>query len=193
MHLLGHSLYKAHAFLSASSIVQQYKLQQLRSPGRVSATSLLLAPAAAISIILLIQYFIVNGAWPWWWSAILALAWAPLLWTSAHGLALSRSHYISGTGMIAALTLLASVLHKLPFGTSDMADTQTGLFALSGMTLMYFMQVALKLAPSRMAIFQRWSYAGFYVDEAYTRLALRLWPIDWASAQPLPGKSLISR
>jgi len=193
MHLLGHSLYKAHAFLSASSIVQQYKLQQLRSPGRVSATSVLLAPAAAISIILLIQYFIGNGAWPWWWSAILALAWAPLLWTSAHGLALSRSHYISGTGMIAALTLLASVLHKLPFGTSDMADTQTGLFALSGMTLMYFMQVALKLAPSRMAIFQRWSYAGFYVDEAYTRLALRLWPIDWASAQPLPGKSLSSR
>jgi NAD(P)H-quinone oxidoreductase subunit 5 len=193
MHLLGHSLYKAHAFLSSSSIVQQYKLQLLRSPGQVSATSLLLAPAAAISIILLVKYLILNGAWPWWWSVILALAWAPLLWTASDGESQSRSHYITGTGMIAALTLLASLLHQLPFGTNDMADTQTGIFALFGMTLMYFMQVALKIYPTRMSIFQRWSYAGFYVDEAYTRLALKLWPIDWASAQQLPSKSLTTR
>jgi NAD(P)H-quinone oxidoreductase subunit 5 len=26
---------------------------------------------------------------------------------------------------------------------------------------------------------RRWSYAGFYVDEIYTRAALRLWPARW--------------
>lgn len=188
MHLLGHSLYKAHAFLSASSVVQHYKLQLLRNTGQVSAASLLLSPAAAMGIIFLVNHVIVNVAWPWWWSAILALAWAPLLWT-ANELPRGRSNHIAGAGMIAALALFASLLHQLPFGTSDIADTQTGIFALSGMTLMYFMVVLLKRYPSRMTVFQRWSYAGFYVDEAYTRLALKLWPIDWASAQQLPSKS----
>jgi len=193
LHLLGHSLYKAHAFLSASSIVQHYKLKQLRGPHQISTINLLVSPFVAMSIIFLVKHLLVNGAWPWWWSAMLALAWAPLLWTSSHGVALSRSHFINGAGIIATLTLLASILHQLPFGTNDMADSQTGLFALFGMTLMYLMLVALQLYPSRMSVFQRWSYAGFYVDEAYTRMTLKLWPIDWVSAQQLPSKYLSIR
>ena len=31
-----------------------------------------------------------------------------------------------------------------------------------------------------MRAWRRWSYAGFYVDEVYTRLALQLWPARWA-------------
>lgn len=188
MHLLGHSLYKAHAFLSASSIVQQNKLQQLRGPGVISPISLLLAPAIAIGSIMLVQYVMAPAAWPWWWNAILALAWAPLLWidTSA-GQPLRR--VLSGAGMIAALALIASLLHHLPFGTSDNADIQTGLFALFGMGLLYLAIAAIHVYPKQLAIFQRWGYAGFYVDEAYTRLTLKLWPIDWASAEKLQAKS----
>ncbi len=193
MHLLGHSLYKAHAFLSASSTVQQYKLQLLRNSGPVTAAGLLLAPVAAMGIILLVSHVMVHVGWPWWWSAILALAWAPLLWSTSNEAAPGKSHHIAGTVMIAALALLASLLHQLPFGTSDIADTRTGIFALTGMTLMYFMVASIKRYPSRMTAFQRWSYAGFYVDEAYTRLTLKLWPIDWASAQKLPGKARITR
>jgi len=36
--------------------------------------------------------------------------------------------------------------------------------------------------PHALAAWQRWSYAGFYVDEHSTRLALRLWPAQWTVA-----------
>lgn len=183
MHLIGHSLYKAHAFLSASGIVQQSKLQLLRNAAERNAVNMLLTPLIAISTILLVMYATVPDTWPWWWSAILALAWSPLLWTDSKDRLHSIRRYMNGAVMIAVLTLLAVMLHQLPFGTSDMADAQTGIFALVGMLLMYATLVMLQLYPERLTVFQRWSYAGFYVDEAYTRLTLKLWPINWASAQ----------
>ncbi len=182
MHLLGHSLYKAHTFLSASSIVQQNKLQQMHGKGTASFSSVALAPVAAIAIMMLLQHFIVNAAWPWWWSAILALAWSPLLWTPYISSQHTMRNFFNGAAMIIGLTMLAYLLHKLPFGTSDMPDQQAGTFALLGMALIYLALAAMQVSPRRMAVFHRWSYAGFYVDEAYTRLALKLWPIDWASA-----------
>lgn len=188
MHLLGHSLYKAHAFLSASSIVQQNKLQQLRGTSVIAPLSLLLAPVIAFSIIMLVQHLMVQAAWPWWWDLILALAWSPLLWMNVRNGQTNR-HLISGVCMVAGLALIASLLHHLPFGTSDTADIQTGIFALVGMGLMYFALAAIQVYPKQLAIFQRWSYAGFYVDEAYTRLTLKLWPVDWGAAETLPAKS----
>lgn len=189
MHLLGHSFYKAHAFLSSSSIVHQYKLRLLRMTGKVSPTSLILAPIMSIGLILLVKYMLINSTWPWWWSVILALAWAPMLWTVSYDGKPHSVHFITGLMMIVILAVMASLLHHFPFGTTDIVNTQTGIFALIGMAVMYSMLVILKLKPSRISAFQRWSYAGFYVDEAYTRLALKLWPINWASSQPLSNKS----
>lgn len=188
MHLLGHSLYKAHAFLSASSIVQQNKLQQLRGTSIISPLSLLLSPVISFSIIMLVQHYAVQAAWPWWWNAILALAWSPLLWMDGRSGQTNR-RILSGAGMVAGLALLAALLHHLPFGTSDTAELQTGVFALCGMGLMYLALAAIQVYPRQLAIFQRMSYAGFYVDEAYTRLTLKLWSVDWASAEKLPAKS----
>ena len=54
----------------------------------------------------------------------------------------------------------------------------------------------LQRAPQVLTNWRRWSYAGFYVDEAYTRLTLRLWPTRWtpesrpttkAAHHPLPA------
>ena len=42
----------------------------------------------------------------------------------------------------------------------------------------------LQRRPLALSIGRRWSYAGFYVDEAFTRLALQLWPGRWIE-QPL--------
>jgi len=42
----------------------------------------------------------------------------------------------------------------------------------------------LQVRPQALSVWRRWSYAGFYVDEFYTRLALRLWPGRWAPSQP---------
>lgn len=189
MHLLGHSLYKAHAFLSASTIVQQSKLQQLRSASSYSAVSFALAPLAALGYILLVQHIVSDTHWPWWWSVILAFAWAPLLWLSQSGTktqpntkALARQ-LANGTGMIVGLTAIASLVHELPLGTTDNYSLYTGAVAAIGMLLMYIALILIQHYPKWLSSCQRWSYAGFYVDEAYTRLTLKLWPIDWASAE----------
>ena len=49
--------------------------------------------------------------------------------------------------------------------------------------------VLLQLRPQSLGAWQRWSYAGFYVDEIYTRMALRLWPTRWT---PEPSTKLQS-
>ncbi|MBW4049737.1 MAG: hypothetical protein HIU89_18015 [Proteobacteria bacterium] len=48
------------------------------------------------------------------------------------------------------------------------------------MAVMYVCLVFLQLRPQTLAGLRRWSYAGFYLDEIYTRLALRLWATRWA-------------
>ena len=83
LHLLGHSLYKAYAFLSASGVVRLVRLQEMRGMVTPIPLSLLLTPAMAIITVFLVQSIFNNAAWPWGWSAIIGLAWAPLLWLPA--------------------------------------------------------------------------------------------------------------
>src|SRR5690606_24840066 len=80
LHLVGHSLYKAHHFLSASSAVRETRLQMLHSAAPIHSASLLLAPVIAVAVLGMLHRLSGTVAWPWWWTALLALAWAPLLW-----------------------------------------------------------------------------------------------------------------
>ena len=182
LHLFGHSLYKAHAFLSASTIVQQTRLKTMRGSLTPTPISLFLAPVVAIAAVLLIQGALVPAAWPWWWSAVLGLAWAPLLWLPAHRTDWLRTlclHGISGLLMVAGLAGAALLAHALPLGIHDTPSHTLGVMALLGMATLYLCLVTLHLRPQSLGAWQRWSYAGFYVDEIYTRLALRLWPTRW--------------
>lgn len=181
LHLIGHSLYKAHAFLSASAVVRQTRLQAMHSPASPTAFSLVLAPAVAIATVLLVQSVSGGVAWPWWWSAVLGLAWAPLLWLPAgrFGFWALGLQGVCGVLMMAGLTGAALLAHALPLGLQDAPHDALGLVALPGMAGLYACLVVLQLRPQALRTWRRWSYAGFYVDEAYTRLALQLWPARW--------------
>lgn len=181
LHLIGHSIYKAHAFLVASTVVRETRLQFMRGTTAPSPLSLLVAPALAVGTVLCIQRLISAAAWPWWWSAVMGLAWAPLLWLSAQRTSAREVflHGISGLLMIAGLTLATLLAHTLPFGIQDLPHQTLGLVTLLGMAALYLCLVVLQLRPQSLRLWRRWSYAGFYVDEAYTRLALQLWPGQW--------------
>lgn len=185
LHLIGHSLYKAHAFLSSGDAVRQAHLHDLRGPlHAVPLASLALAPLlSALLVIGLAQGLAVSEtpAWPWWWSAVLALAWAPLLWvrgaagtSSAVGLQLLR-----GSAMVVVLTALALAGHALPLGVANLPHHDHGDVALLVMLLIYLCTAALQQPGGApwLEAFRRQSYAGFYLDEAATRLALRVWPV----------------
>lgn len=187
MHLIGHSLYKAHAFLAASGAVDHARLRMMRLPAAPSVTSLLLAPFGAAAVVGVLVGIAPVAGWPIWWSGVLALAWAPLLWwpgnspPDAPGLA---RRLLAGAGMVAALALATALGHALPLGVSDSPDHAAGLVALAGMALLYAALATLQARPHALATWRRWSYAGFYLDEIATRTALRLWPARWTPPHP---------
>jgi NAD(P)H-quinone oxidoreductase subunit 5 len=182
LHLVGHSLYKAHAFLSASMVVRETRLQTMRGVHKPIARSLWTAPALTVAAVLLLQSAISPGAWPWWWSVLLGLAWAPLLWLSVPpaqpASAMVRS-VVSGLLMVLGLTGAALLAHALPLGLQDAPHNTLGVVALVGMGTLYVSLVLLQTRPQALEAWRRWSYAGFYVDEYYTRLTLWLWPTRW--------------
>ena len=181
LHLIGHSLYKAHAFLAASTVVQQTRLQTMGGPATPAPISLLLAPLMAVPTVFLIQTLFSQSAWPWWWSAVLGLAWAPLLWLPAPrtGIRAICLHGGAGLAMIAGLTSLTLLAHALPLGIQDVPNNTLGIATLIGMAALHLSLVVLQLRPQTLRGWRRWSYAGFYVDEIYTRLALQVWPTRW--------------
>lgn len=182
LHLIGHSLYKAHAFLAASSVVQQGRVREMRGLASASAASLALAPALSVAIVGLVAELTGSADWPVWWSGVLALAWAPLFWLPAlrSGSTPARLPALAtAAGMVAALTTAMALGHALPLGAADAPSHAGGWIALVGMAVMYALLVAVQLCPQRLAAWRRWSYAGFYVDEFYTRVALWLWPARW--------------
>ncbi|NEX62112.1 NADH-quinone oxidoreductase subunit L [Noviherbaspirillum galbum] len=191
LHLLGHSLYKAHAFLSSSNAVNDTRARMMRPVTRHSRPSLAAAPLLALLVVMLSQAVLAPASWPWWWSGVLALAWAPLLWLpilqgrdmkEAAGSVVSG--LVSGLGMVMGLAALAGIAHRLPLGLADMPDRPAGIVSLLGMAAMYLCLVRLQVQPQGLAGWRRWSYAGFYVDEFATRMALRLWPARWVPAAP---------
>jgi NAD(P)H-quinone oxidoreductase subunit 5 len=183
LHLIGHSLYKSHAFLAASDTVRQARLQDLRGHAGPSAASVLLAPWATVPLVLAVAAAGGAAAWPWWWSVVLGLAWAPLLWRATPpagqaGPSLAW-HLLRGLALAVGLTLAARLAHAVPWGLVDAPAAALGAVALAGMALLYGVQAALLLRPGALPGLRRWAYAGFYLDERFTRIALRVWPGRW--------------
>ncbi|MGB3290222.1 MAG: proton-conducting transporter membrane subunit, partial [Burkholderiaceae bacterium] len=185
LHLLGHSLYKAHSFLNASSAVRESSRKLITGETENSGLSMIVAVPIALVIVFALQALVGGHAWPWWWSAVLALASAPLLWVPK-GEA-GRSGVVParlGVALASAvfLTIAASVVDRVPVGASNDPLHAAGIVALIGMTLMYLEMTAFQLWPRSLETIRRWVYAGFYMDEGYTHWVLRLWPASWAGA-----------
>ena len=180
LHLVGHSLYKAHAFLSASTVVRQTRLDALHTPQTPGLLSLVVAPLLATGLVLAVPLLTGHSAWPAWWSVLLGLAWAPLLWTTGAGRLRTLA---AGSAAVLGLAGLAWAAHAVPLGLSPSAlDDRLGVIALAGMAALYIALGLLQWRPEQLRTWRRWSYAGFYLDEAYTRLALRWWPTAWTTA-----------
>ncbi len=191
LHLIGHSLYKAHTFLASSSVVRQSKLQAMRGAATPSALSLWVAPVAALIIVggvttagvTVMSAGAVGAMWPVWWSGVLAVAWAPLLWlppVRRETLSLRLWQAAAGVALVTGLAAMTLLAHLMPLGVTDSLHAPgSGAFALAGMAGLYLCQAVLQRWPQALAAWRRRSYAGFYVDEFYTRLALRLSPGGW--------------
>jgi NAD(P)H-quinone oxidoreductase subunit 5 len=182
LHLIGHSIYKAYAFLSAAEIVSDTRVAQIAGRQTFSVLSFCLAPLLALAIVFGSQALFSVPPWPIWWSLVLALAWAPVLWwshASDQSLSLRWQGLLSGSVLTAILTLVSVGFHHLPLGTVDQPRGEYAFVVVLNMGALYLFSVLIQVVPQRLHILHRWIYAGLYLDAFYTRCVLRFWPVSW--------------
>lgn len=182
VHLIAHSLYKAHAFLYAGESVATLRSQTLGKAwvtfpdmGRVGAALV----AAGLSV----------AALYWGWTqlvagfhvpavalAIIAIGLAPLLFGRG----------LSAFGMLAIALLLqayflwhalfASVTGPLPVPSA--LQQLLGGLVVALFAALYGVQAWLRAHPGSTLSHRLYPYAygGFFLDEHFTRLTFKLWP-----------------
>jgi NAD(P)H-quinone oxidoreductase subunit 5 len=191
LHLVAHSLYKAHAFLGAGGVVEQNRLQQMTLPVRPLRLGPVLLGAALAAVL------VGGAAWSWGLRPVHA----PALWAMAGILALALAPMLagppvqrSGVGRVGGLLLPGAVAFLLAmayFGQHSLASRWLDLQAagqppapalvagvLAAFALLFAVQAAVRAFPQG-ALARRlypWLFAGFYLDELFTRLTFRVWP-----------------
>lgn len=202
LHLLAHSLYKAHAFLAAGSAVEQTRLQRLmpqRAPQGWGASAVAVIGSLAVVIMAAAVWNFVAarlfGA-----AGLGAVNGTALVLTGIFCLALSpwfmsptgRMRDVAalarvGTGFVLALVYFA--LHAAVNLWMDAPTASPPSVALMGVVgvsfgLLFVMQSWIRAQPQAPWV-QRlypWFFAGLHLDEWFTRLTWRVWPLRTTTA-----------
>ncbi|MBV7562824.1 NADH-quinone oxidoreductase subunit L [Pseudomonas sp. sia0905] len=188
VHLLAHSLYKAHAFLASGETVLQVRHQALQPTRPVpSLKALLLALVlAALTVVLLDQlwrHFVPAQPLPLEALAILAVGLAP--WCLRRGQPLYAAITLAALLGLYLLWHLAASWILASHGPLPGAPLALSMFALGLFLALYLLQAWIVARPQG-ALAQRLypaAFAGFFVDEHFTRLTFRVWPV-----RPLPQR-----
>ena len=207
VHLLAHSLYKAHSFLGSGGTVQTSSVAKL-SP-RAAAPSW-----AGIGAGALVGLGMVLAAGVLWTALTPDLVAAPAIWVLAAivGLALTPliqvhaprlgGFWLPALGLAAfGITLIYFALHVL-FGIwlqSPATSTITGLWVMVAIIFaaLFAVQSLVTVAP-RSQLAQRlypWFYGGLFLDETFNGIAFRLWPPPGPAvtkASSLPGGNFMT-
>ena len=173
LHLIAHSLYKAHAFLAAGDTVIATRAQ---APAVTpSAWSVALAPLASAAVLgglaAALITWMPSQAPHWVALGIVVFGTAPLWW---NGVA-------RGFGCVLAVASLVFAQHALFGGLvpDQVASAELCVLALVLLGGLYALQAWLSVAPSSRAA--HWlhsqAFAGFHLDEPLSRWVLRLWPL----------------
>ena len=187
LHLVAHSLYKAHCFLAAGGTVRQNQVRQLApAAAPASAGKLVLGALAALAMTAAAAFVwqatgVDSRATPalWVMGGILTLALVPLLQSTGQGvvglLKLSGSAFLLGGiyfGLHAWLSTWASPIAQAPgmVGAVVVAMAFAALFLL---------QSALAIAPQGALAARLYPafYGGLFLDEKFSRWVFRLWPL----------------
>ncbi|MDP3153094.1 MAG: NADH-quinone oxidoreductase subunit L [Archangium sp.] len=184
LHLVAHSLYKAHAFLSAGTAVHGWLLGSATrrpaspSPARLVGLVFVTLGVAALGFVALRQTGFaaagVNDFSGPGLTLLVALALVPLLARgSSNVAALARS-----TGVVllfAGWHAAAAQLMPVPLAASN---ALVWALVCAGFVGLFVTKATMQLFPEgRLArTLYPWLFAGLYLDERFTRLTFRVWP-----------------
>ena len=192
LHLVAHSLYKAHAFLAAGGTVR--RTTELALAGRIPVQGLAAALAvavgagavmAAVSLgwALLLPAPASIGPGQWVLAAIASLALAPLLPVPRDRGSLQPVVLLCSA---AAMAMAWVLLHQIASQWLPAREAGGGWlpWLLAGVVLAAF--AALFLLQSRLRAnpdgplsrrLHPWFYAGLFLDDRLTRIAFAAWPL----------------
>nr|WP_176287617.1 NADH-quinone oxidoreductase subunit L [Vibrio sp. JPW-9-11-11] len=188
LHLVAHSLYKAHAFLSSGHAVRHNYHEQLQGRFRIASTRvLLLAPIVSAAIIL-------TCLAGWQWAAagvelplvvivILTFGFAPLLWSvSSWQVALVSSVRVT---LLTQAYLLFHLLFAQVVSAQPVESSVATGWVISVFLTLYLIQgvVCLFGHHSLIARLYNWAYHGFFLDETFTRLTFKYWPARFSLSE----------
>ncbi|SFN21722.1 NADH-quinone oxidoreductase subunit L [Dokdonella immobilis] len=191
LHLVAHSLYKAHAFLGAGGRVADYRQGLLgertadrRSAGRRIGAGML----AAVFTVTVVG--VLAAAWsaglqvtplPWIVSLILGLGLTPLLGATLRELPRGLLRVAAVVLAYLAWHAVAGSLMTLPAAPPP---TALALWAAACFVALYGVQTVLRSAPQgRLArTLHAPIHAGLHLDERFQRLTLRIWPAPRVTA-----------
>jgi NAD(P)H-quinone oxidoreductase subunit 5 len=179
VHLLAHSLYKAYAFLAAGETVAHARHHALHPKVPVPAlSSLLVAIVLAGGVLIALQAFVTNllpgHQLPLVALAILAVGLAP--WC------LRRGQLVYGLLMFCLLLGTYLLWHEIAgwilAQQLSPAPAALNIFAVALFLTLYLIQAQILANPAG-ALAKRLyplAFAGFSLDEHFTRLTFRVWP-----------------
>ncbi|HET7772592.1 MAG TPA: NADH-quinone oxidoreductase subunit L [Burkholderiaceae bacterium] len=196
LHLVAHSLYKAHAFLASGGAVQTASLREMSPKARV------LTLPAALAALLLATLMVAAAAAVWSISpagnpalltlaVVVCMALTPLVGAWARGNHATRSLALAGCAFALALlyfglhVVAAQLLPGLPLHAP-----QPTLVAvvLAGFLTLWLLQTLLAAAPTGGLARRLYPafYNGLFLDERVSRLAFALWPPRLPATRPGP-------
>jgi len=183
LHLLAHSLYKAHAFLSAGSAVDAWRLGALtrRQPApsvlRLCVSAALVLGAAAVAVALSVNLGApTRSADSSVLALIVALSLVQMVAQSADSLATVGLRVIGVAALYAGWHWAAGRLFAVPAHQETFA-VGWAIVAV-GFGALFATQSLVQLRPhGRLSQkLHTWMFAGLYLDERFTRLTFRVWP-----------------
>ncbi|MEO8704222.1 MAG: NADH-quinone oxidoreductase subunit L [Kofleriaceae bacterium] len=185
LHLLGHSLYKAHTFLSAGSVVQQWRSSHLVHSPPARLWHLV---AGAIVVTVAVAPFYAATAIP---TGHLSSTIGPLAFVLGLSFAPMMGRSIAAGWRAFSLTLLLAVGASASyFGWHVVFEEVAPLIStappskllwtivIAGLGFLFLIQSVLQTRPH--GRFANWIQphllSGFYIDDWFTRWTFRLWP-----------------
>jgi NAD(P)H-quinone oxidoreductase subunit 5 len=188
LHLVAHSLYKAYAFLSAGSVVEDWKVAALppRRPfpslRRLVGSTLVAGALAYLALARLWPYFGLSGlstVSKGVLTLLFALSLVPLF---SAPVIMTRRWLLKSTRRAGGVVLLYAGWHALaeqafPHRFGIAVDAAWWLVGIAFAAL-FVVKSVLLLRPQGWLVAQLhpWLFAGFYIDEIFTRLTFALWP-----------------
>lgn len=186
MHLLAHSLYKAHTFLSAGSVVEQWRAGHLVRSPRASLWHLM--GGAAIVCFAVAPFYtataLPSGHMPSTigpLAFVLGLSFAPMIGRAiASGKRAFALAVLFTVGASASYFGWHAVFEAIAPSINAAAPTSSVKWSIvvAGLAVLFVAQSIMQTNPN--GRFSNWLQphllSGLYIDDWFTRVTFRLWP-----------------